>query len=230
MAYESIIIPVADISLTPIAPRSSEETARIPVADIGLTAQACSFVWNILPDELAMAQRVFLCVITGAANGLDDITVPIEAFQATMRNGSPSYLVCSIPDIDSWRELIQARSNGSIVIKTGLRLQGGNVQAVEIITVNYEELRWERIPGSSDGLLTGYKTISGTAAQERPLSGASYYAQDGDGKRRVRADVNYFLRCGDTCIFGPEPGDSMVAGTISYAISKYLEIMEVAEE
>ena len=47
----------------------------------------------------------------------------------------------------------------------------------------------------------------------------SFYGLQADGKRRVRAALDLFLRVGDTAIYGAGATDYFVVGTITYYVA-----------
>jgi hypothetical protein len=61
------------------------------------------------------------------------------------------------------------------------------------------------------------------------VEGVSYYCLQADGKRRVRALLDLFLRIGDTCVYGSGASDYMTVGYITYTVIVNQAIMEVTE-
>jgi hypothetical protein len=205
----TIFPPVAEMTLTAHAPFTG--VIGVPVAEMTLTGVTPSAVWTI--DNVA--QHIFRCILTGAEDGLDDLDLPMSMFTANVRDGDPTYLSCTIPNGSEYEDEILLRPNGDILVKYGARLASGIEQLVEIVRVNYEDMQIDRSATNDTIILTGHKTTTTGGSKEWPVSNVSYFGMDSDGKRRIRADMDYFLRCGDICQFDD---DEMVVGSISYTV------------
>lgn len=227
----SVLIPAETLLISAIIPSSGPVNAQIPVAPLVLSIRNPAGIWTLQPDRIATAKTVYLCVLTGAADGLSDLTLPMSSFQAWMRDGAPSYLSVVVPSSVTYAADIAARSNGEIVISKGYKFTDDTEQMEEIIRSNYDSIRVDRGARSDSLTMTGYKTTSSSAPKERTLDGVSYYGLQADGKRRVRADLDLFLRVGDTAIYGDGATDYFVVGTISYFVGAepVQMIMEVGE-
>jgi hypothetical protein len=224
-------VPTAVMTLETQSPSFGPTGAIIPVATAALIARTPSGIWSVQPDKLATAQVIYRCVLTGEPDGLSDLTLPMSSFQAWMRDGDPSYLSVVVPSSVTYAADIAARSNGEIVISKGYKFTDDTEQMEEIIRSNYDSIRVDRGARSDSLTMTGYKTTSSSAPKERTLDGVSYYGLQADGKRRVRADLDLFLRVGDTAIYGDGATDYFVVGTISYFVGAepVQMIMEVGE-
>jgi hypothetical protein len=218
----TIFPPVAEMTLTAYAPETG--IIGIPVADMTLIGATPSVTWTI--D--GVAQQIFRCILTGAEDGLDDLDLPMAKFTARVRDGDPSYLSCTIPNGSEYEDEVLLRPNGDIVVKYGARLVSGIEQLVEIVRVNYEDMQIDRSATNDTIILTGHKTTTISESKEWPVSNVSYFGMDSDGKRRIRADMDYFLRCGDICQFDD---DEMIVGSITYTViaKPSLMSMEISE-
>ena len=227
----SALIPAETLLISAIIPSSGPVNAQIPVAPLVLSIRNPAGIWTLQPDRIATAKTVYLCVLTGEPDGLSDLTLPMSSFQAWMRDGDPSYLSVVVPSSVTYAADIAARSNGEIVISKGYKFTDDTEQMEEIIRSNYDSIRVDRGARSDSLTMTGYKTTSSSAPKERTLDGVSYYGLQADGKRRVRADLDLFLRVGDTAIYGDGATDYFVVGTISYFVGAepVQMIMEVGE-
>jgi hypothetical protein len=218
------------ISLTGHAPSWGPMSAEVPCGAFSLTARAPSKAWSIA-RAVTTAQVIYYCILTGAADGLDDLYLPMSSFQARMRDGDPSYLSCIFPNSAAYEDAISLRGSGQIIIQRGFRMSDGTEQMEEIIRVNYESLRIDRGARNDSGTITGYRTISSGEPKEVTVTGVSYYGMQADGKRKVRADLDLFLRVGDTCIYGEDGNDYFKVGLITYIVSAdpVQTIMEATE-
>ena len=215
----SALIPSASLTLGLNVPASGPVNAQIPTASLTLAIRNPSGIWDIPVDKTATAKTVYSCILTGAGDGLSDLTMPISSFQAVMRDGDPSYLSVVVPSSVTYASDVAARANGDIVISKGYAFADGTTQMEEIIRADYESMQVHRGAKSDSLSITGYKTTSSSAPKDRALSGVSFYGLQADGKRRVRAALDLFLRVGDTAIYGSGATDYFVVGTITYYVA-----------
>lgn len=220
-------IPAGNLVLTAGAPRAGIiQYASIPAGGLVLQGFAPLYIWTPSQVHLVTLQNIYLCILTGAADGVDDITIPISSFQSTMRDGDPSYLACVIPNSVDYVAAIAARPNGDIVIRKGYRFSDGSMQTEEIIRVDYESLQVNRGARSDSATISGHKTTSSSNPKRVNLSGVSYYGLQANGKRTFRADPDLFLRVGDTAVYGAE---SIVVDQINYTVGERQATMQVTE-
>lgn len=222
-----IEIPVAEMTLETYGPDFGSGPYSIPVAEMTFLGRAPSYVWSIPTSQRPSLQTIYTCIVTGADDGLDDLDLPMSSFQARMRDGEPSYLAVYIPNSVDYEVAILARTNGDIVVKKGYRMQDGTINLEEIARVDYESIGIDRGWQNDTATLSGHRTLSSTAPKERELSGVSYYALQMDGKRRVRADVDLFLRPGDIALLND---DNIEVGMITYTVDPFSSIMEITEK
>lgn len=221
------ITAVGSLVLAGFAPSFGPSAAIIPLASgLEIAAYSPTQSWFLGVNALYKKQTIFQCILTGAADGLEDLVIPISSFQSTVRDGDPSYLACVIPNSLSYIIDIMARTNGDIVIKQGYKLYDGSIQAEEIIRVDYENLQITRGGRSDSATISGHKTISSSSPKSVNLEEVSYYGLQTDGKRTFRAKPDIFLRVGDTAVYGAE---SIVVGQISYIVDTRQAIMQVTE-
>ncbi len=225
--YRHAEIPAGDMTLQTIPPDFGIPLIPIPTADMTLLARNPAYVWTLPAALLPASQVVFTCTLTGDGDGVDDLELPISSFQSRMRDEDPSYLACSIPNSVDYEAEILARTNGDIVVRKGYRLQDGTLNMEEIARVDYEALQLHRGARSDTAIISGHRTTTATAVKYRTLTGVSYYGLQDDGKRRIRAELDLFLRPGDIAVYGDE---SIEVGMISCAVNPTLAIMEVTEK
>lgn len=220
-------IPAVSLALTPFGPRAKiVRQVSVPAGGLVLQSFAPLYVWTPSQIHLVTLQNIYLCILTGAADGIADITIPISSFQSTMRDGAPSYLACVIPNSINYVAAIAARQNGDIVIRKGYKFSDGSTQTEEIIRVSYESLQVNRGARSDSATISGHKTTGSSNPKSVNLSGVSYYGLQANGKRTFRADPDLFLRVGDTAVYGAE---SIVVDQISYSVGERQAIMQVTE-
>jgi len=226
-----IDIPAADMVMTAVVPGFGPTPVPVPVAAMPLLSRAPANIWNLPASVRPASQIIFYLILTGADDGLDDVYLPMSSFQARMRDGEPSYISCVIPDSLTYEADITSRSNGDIIIQKGYKLVDGTVYMEEIARVDFESIQIDRGARNDSATISGHRTVSSTAPKERAVSGVSFYGMKTDGKRRIRAEMDLFLRCGDTCIYGSGGNDYFTVGSITYYVSAkppalYMEVME----
>lgn len=213
--------------LAGFAPSFGPAAAIIPLASgLEIAAYSPTQSWSLGVNALYKKQTIFQCILTGAADGLDDLIIPISSFQSTVRDGDPTYLACVIPNSINYIADISARTNGDIVIKQGYKLYDGSIQAEEIIRVDYENLQDARGGRSASATISGHKTTNSSSPKSVELEEVTYYGLQTNGKRTFRAKPDIFLRVGDTAVYGTE---SIIIGQISYTVDTRQAIMQVTE-
>lgn len=95
--------------------------------------------------------------------------------------------------------------------------------------MDFESVRIDQGSKSASATISGHKTISSSSVKTITVEGVSYYCLQADGKRRVRALLDLFLRIGDTCVYGTGTSDYLTVGYITYTVSVNQTIMEVTE-
>jgi len=228
----SQIANAPELSLSSVVPSYLVHLTKHPdVAELTLAAQLPSYVWSIPANLRPAAQVIYTCTLTGDGESpaLSDLTLPMSSFQGRMRDGDPSYISAVIPNCMVYADDILARQNGDIVIKKGYRFQDGTTQLEEIARVDFESVRIDQGSKSASATISGHKTISSTSVKTVTVEGVSYYCLQADGKRRVRALLDLFLRIGDTCVYGTGTSDYLTVGYITYTVSVNQTIMEVTE-
>lgn len=181
--------------------------------------------WAFVLTELEI-QEIYTLTITGAADGLPDIQVPMSTWQAT-HQAAPrqNYLQASIPGGDNWIDELQARQNGELVISKGFRFPDGTVRTEEILRSDFGDLRYDRGPGSYTLTVSGYQPGRPEQTGRRTLSGVRSISMTG-GRRRARCAIDLFLQPGMTVAGG---GLEFVADYINYYVSEADKFCEVSE-
>lgn len=208
-------VSCGELTVTPYSPNFGTPLMPIPAGVLSLVGRPPSGIWSVQVDKLATAKLIYRCILTGAADGTTDLTLPMKSFQARLRDGDPSYLSCVIPDSTTYAASVAARTNGEIVIYSGYLFDDGTEQLEEIIRVDYESLQINRGANSDSLTVSGHKTITSSSPKDWTVTGVSFYGQTAEGKRRVRANLDPFVRCGDTCIYGTGENDYFIVGAIT---------------
>jgi hypothetical protein len=178
-----------------------------------LTGTAVSF--GLTTAETARASViVYLFTLTGAADGVADVEIPITSLQARMRSGSPTYLQVVIPGLSEYETYVTDRPNGTMEIDVAYMEDGVYALRETIISVALDDIRVDWGPMSKSISLTGrsQKTYANKAITlHRPIYRATL-----NGATRYRfAEPVVYLFPGDTVTVD---SDVFVANTVSYYV------------
>lgn len=182
--------------------------------------------WSLAAADLPKTSIVYRLILTGAADGVADLVLPMSSFQSRLRNGTPSYLSAVIPNGAAYVDEIAARLNGDLVVSKGFRLSSGAIQYQEISRAALETVAEDTGSRSSSVTLTGHRTETYTSAKTVAVSDI-VYRRTTDGRRKVRAGVNLFLRPGDTVRL-PDLSE-FVAGYLVFSVTELSAFMEIEE-
>ncbi|MGO1502353.1 MAG: hypothetical protein ACTHWH_13840 [Marinobacter sp.] len=172
-------------------------------------------------------QEVYRLVITGAADGVEDLNIGgISSWQATNQAGSrSSYLQAVMPAAEQLLPEIEARQRGELVIQKGYLLSDGDARFEEILRSRFDTLRPDR--GQRALTVTVSGSIKGKAVSSgaRTLTGVRSISTQ-NGKRRVRCNIDHFLLPGMTAIF---LGEEIRTDYINYYVTGADKFCEIGE-
>jgi len=187
--------------------------------------------WLALTDiQKESAQKLYYCTVTGSANGLPDILVPIFSLRSRRRTGNPSSLQVVIPGIDQRDDLV-ARTKGSIVITMAYKVGGYTVSSEEIARAHIKDIDVLKAGSGHTITLSGESDVTYTGGKVVPLSNVTY-SSFVSGVRRVRMSVpDLNLTPGDTVTAS---GKSFIADLITTTVNvsaggRVTSAMEVSE-
>lgn len=140
-------------------------------------------------------QAVYLLVL----GDTDPITIPISSWQATARQGDvSSYLNAVVPAYEPLADAIAARRGQRMEIRMGFRFDDGAIRSEPIISGPMQTLTAQTGPRNSTATLSGYARLENmVSGADRTLVNIRTTSET-NGKLRVRADVDLFLRPGMT--------------------------------
>lgn len=192
---------------------------------VGLSPGVANFNWaGWLAAYTGRYTTLYYFTLTGSADGVADITIPMSTFNYRLRDGDPGYLQVTLPGVE-YADAIAARSNGEMVVEMAFAVDGVEHHREELARIDLEEIRVDEGTTSRTITLTGHRTES-WSAKIVTLAGITYKAEYG-GKRRVRcAEPDMYLRPGDTVRVGSE---SWTAGYVQTVIGNRVKWMEVVE-
>lgn len=173
---------------------------------------------------LVKAKKVLLLRLTGAANGLDDLVMPMSTFSARKRQDAQTFIQVVVAY--DYAEEIVNRSNGQLVIDGAFLIDGEISLREEIIRADFDTLNESKGPRSRSLTLTGYMTAvynSKNITLTRPT-----YRNYQSGKITYRfVDIDFFLNPGDVVTVDD---DTYTVGSVSYYANPDRQQMEVSEE
>lgn len=222
-----LITPKTDfevgVSATAEAYREIESICDAAESGINVLADAYNYSeW--VRKNILRAKKVFLFTLTGSADGVSDITIPIPSFQARKRTGKPTYLSVTIPTFD-YNDQIADRANGEMILYAGYRVGDTLSLIEEILHVDLDHIDPYKGPKSRSVILTGYRTTD-FAAKNVTLENPVYSFLGAGSAQHRFANVDLFLNPGDTLTVD---GDSIIVGSISYTVNTSSEMMQVFE-
>jgi len=185
-----------------------------------------SVIYRPITDWEALAPSERRAVYVFDVGGLE---IPIGSAQATMRKDGQSFLQAVIPNAGEWVDGLAALSNETMTLRKGYRYADDTLSPLEAIAAaKFETSRSDEGAGSHSMTVSGYSAYLQTAISDRVLSGVSYRSIDGNGRRRVRAEIDLFLQPGHTAI--DSDATELSVATIQYFIGPASEFMEVLDE
>lgn len=183
-----------------------------------------AYVWEVPPA--VSWQQVYVLTLTGAADGVDDVVIPMESFQCRARKLASTYVGAQVPYTAEIAEAIADRPNGTLVIRGGPRFADGTENLTEIVRADLSRIDTDRGGRSASIALQAYAAAVARPAQTRSMSGVSYVHTG--ASNQIRCSVDIWLRPGDTAV-DPVTGLEVVAESISYVIGPGAHVMTVSD-
>jgi hypothetical protein len=173
-------------------------------------------------------KKFYTCTLTGTADGTTDVVLPVSSISIRLRNGEPTYCGVVVPNVGNNETYINDRLNGQLVIYRGFEYTDGGQSVAEICRVDLEATPYDQGVRKSSFQLSGHITVSNGAPSTFDIRPIQTMSVQSDGARRVRSQPQFFLRSGDTVIYG-DAGESFTAGLITISVDTNLDRMEVTE-
>lgn len=167
---------------------------------------------------------IYRAVLTGSP----DLELPLASFQCRRTAEGQTQVSLIVPSSSlTLLDAITARSSGDLIIRKGIRFSDGTEQLDELLRVVLTGVRYDAGTKSATLSLTGSDATETSRLMTRTLRGISYRNTSGDGIRRVRCEVDTWLRPGDTADLGS--GETFVVSDLVYSVSPSSAVMEVVE-
>jgi hypothetical protein len=160
------------------------------------TASATGVHGTGTEDQQPEQVVTYTCVLTGSADGLSDLTLPISTFQARHKDDASSYGAITVPAGAQYADAIAARPNGEIVVTW----HQGTLDE-EALRFPPDDIRLDRGASSSTLSISGNYDAAARDPKLFTLTDVSYIATS-SGSTRYRAAGRGDLRPGDFTYYG----------------------------
>lgn len=167
-------------------------------------------IYSPLAAQMVRGVTRYLARLTGAENGLDDVVLPISAFQVRHREATDSYYSITIPSY-AFIDALAARPLGKVVIWSDT---GGVTE--ELMRGSLGDVRSDRGASSQSITISGNASQAATTPQTYLIEKASYAYTTFAGGSRLRIEPRAGIRPGDTIGY---QGAYFTAGEISWSVS-----------
>lgn len=167
-----------------------------------------------------------VCTLT-LDNGSTTLELPLASFSVRYYDdGASVSVVCPLVDLATVTA-VEALGECELIVRRGYRFPAGETLLAELVrgTLSPAGVRYDAGPNRAS------LSLDATGAAEAPYSprimrGIRYRAEI-NGRRRVRCQLDTYLRPGGVAIIGA--GESMTVGEITYTVSTDQEYMDIAE-
>ena len=173
----------------------------------------------------AVTPRKTIYIAELSADGLDAYEVPVASIQMRRRDGEPTMISCVVPDAMTYLTACQAYQDGSLIIRAGSETNDGTRNLSELDRVTLDTIAYDVGVHSSSLTLAGYRTASNANPRAVSVSGVRYYGLQADGKAKLRANIDQWLRPGDTVVYG---ATSFTVSSIYVFLDAKTSYMEVS--
>lgn len=176
-----------------------------------------------LLDFLGIAPSVYRLYLT---SGAGPIELPLASISCRKTSGGTALTAISPGLTAAQIAAIDARTDGMLIVKRGVRLADGTEMLDVLVSVPLNTFRWDAGGRSASGTLLGKAVAAAVNTKTRRLQGVSYRNAN-DGVRRVRCAIDTYLAVGDTADLGG--GETLIVAEITYSITPTLATMELGE-
>lgn len=190
------------------------------------TGNAPTLGYVVIAKPVVIGRR-YKCTITGAADALPDIEIPISSINGRLTNDGMSSLSIVCPDGVGYAAAIAARSNGGLIIESIEDYADGS--SASDFSVEYPITGYASDRGSQNWSITISVSTTLTLGQARRvnLKGISYLGRALTGKTRARCELDKDLLPGDVAML--DDGSEYTCGSITYVIGAAGRFMEVSQ-
>lgn len=157
-----------------------------------------------------------------------EVAVPVSSFQSTMRLTGQSFVQMVVPDGDAYIDALAPAAGATMTVAKGYRYADDSLSPLEpIAQAPFQQLRSDDGANGMTLTLSGYGLFESAGLRVRPLRGVTYRSVN-QGNRRVRCEIDLFLRPGDTAV--DSDGAQFSVATIQYFVGAASDFMEVMQD
>ena len=210
--YEGWHARLSGVGLMGIPSAASWAGYRAQLRAPGLLGTPQSRLWGLPAAAVAIPPGVtyYFCKLTGAPDGLPDLTLPISSFSVRHRPDAPSYYQITIPSYAYVSDLA-ARPNGEIVIwseQAGVSEELARGDLGQVAIARGPESQSISISGNADRAELPHLTYV--------IPEALYVASSFSGDTRMRIEPRARIRPGDYVRYQDL---NMAVGEVTWAVS-----------
>jgi hypothetical protein len=174
-----------------------------------------------------ISSRRYKCTVTGAANSLPDVIIPISSINGRVTNDGVSTLSIVCPEGVNYAAAIEARAAGGFVIESVEDYSDGSSDSSLWVEYPITGVSSDRGAHNWSITISGSVTLTLGQARRLALLGVSYLAQSAAGKTRARCELDKDLLPGDVAML--DDGSEYTCSAITYVIGAAGRFMEVQE-
>jgi hypothetical protein len=194
-----------------------------------ITVSSSSLTKTIVElTQKVIASRIYVCTITGAADSLPDLEIPISSINISHNAGTTqSSMFITCPNGAGFSAGVIARKNGGIVITATDVFIDGTSESVDFDEYPISGFQSNQGAKRHSISIQGATTIVRTTVNAITVPSVSFISLDASGAQRVRMDLNKDMLPGDVLTL-PD-SSSFIAGNISMLYGKDIMFMEVTK-
>lgn len=229
--HYAVQLQIAQVQNRPLVRFLAHAPSLVAVADtprvlLPIVAKSSFNQWILPPEKQVFLKTIYVLVLTGGADGLADVELPMASFTAKPTEEGQAYTSIIIPNITAYADSINARQNGQLIIYKGVEDQDGNRQLEKLLITNFDYLRQDVGAINQSGSITGYKYTGIGGEAEFYIENVSYRSTDSQGRIRLRGDVDHNAAVGQICYYGSEYFKIREMVLVVYPGRSYMEVAE----
>ncbi|MBK8896844.1 MAG: hypothetical protein IPN66_06390 [Candidatus Competibacteraceae bacterium] len=191
----------------------------LPGFGFGVQLAAPTSIRDYVGPRLPVIYRLYLA-------GSPPLFLPLASFTVRRSLSGRALSAVIAPPSLATVQAIAARAGNDLVLLRGVRFRDGSEQLDELLRCALVTPRTDRGARQFSISLEGRADEAESGTRIRALKGVSYRAYSA-GLRRVRCEVDVWLRPGDTALLGG--GETMTVGDITITADRDSGVMELAE-
>lgn len=187
-----------------------------------------SFTYQVDGYTAADIQGVkYFCVLTGAPDSEDDLTIQMASFTALLYSAKQSFGSVVTQYTSALADEVEKRPNGELVITQKLIYSDGTeTEGVELFRVNYDEFRYDKGPHKKSMTLSGTKQFTNNEPLVKPVFHLISEKKLATGQRVFVLGMGCLVLPGDTAVINTE---EIVIESVRMTVSIAYQTIELKE-